>query len=71
MVDGGWLGPTGLLDRRVLPARLRAVCAAARALRRIDADRDDAARRPYTGVAMQVALTRPERDAYERPTAKV
>jgi hypothetical protein len=25
----------------------------------------------YTGVAMQVALTRPERDAYERPTAKV
>jgi alkylhydroperoxidase family enzyme len=23
MVDGGWLGPTGLFDRRVLPARLR------------------------------------------------
>ena len=22
-IDSGWLGPTGLLDRRVLPARLR------------------------------------------------
>jgi 4-carboxymuconolactone decarboxylase len=148
LVDSGWLGPTGLLDRRVLPRRLRELlilrtCTAARndyewhlhantisarmglsdaqiddtawsaderaalalvdgalwseaeraAIDLVDAlvrrlDVDDALYvrlrehydEPtliemtqlvglYTGVAMLVALARPERDAYARPRA--
>jgi 4-carboxymuconolactone decarboxylase len=139
LVDGGLLGPTGLLDRRVLPAPLRealilrtctaagnayewhlhvgtisarmglseaqiddtraaapaaalwteperAALALADALvRRLDVDNalwerlracfDEATLIEmtqlvglYTGVAMLVALARPERDAYPRPT---
>ena len=140
MVDSGWIGPTGLLDRRTLPAPLRELlilrtCVAARndyewqlhvntisARMGLSDSQIDDTRAPvpnpalwteaqraamtmvdalvgliaiddetfgrlrahfdeaqliemthlvglYVGVAMLVALTRPERDAYSRPRA--